>query len=141
MDQNFYNETETTREDLPTYGFEGQAPVFEQEYTVENTSNPELEQCVNGAFGKALAAVIAANFPIASVVSIILGVMALKGVKKADALAEECGVSAGGKRTAAKIMGMIGTIYGGVMTGFYALYFLIYGAYGCIMIMALLSEM
>ena len=39
MDQNFYNGTEETREELPTYGFEGQAPVYEQQFTEEVTSN------------------------------------------------------------------------------------------------------
>ncbi len=144
MEQNnFYGQDfdKESQESLPTYDFTEQAPVYEQSYETESTSNPEVEASANGAFVKALISVIAANFPIASIVSIILGVLALKGVKKTDALAAAYGVEAGGKRTAAKIMGLIGTIYSSVMTAFYALYFGIYGIYACVIVRAMLSEM
>ncbi|MBQ8038843.1 MAG: hypothetical protein IJ274_03060 [Lachnospiraceae bacterium] len=143
MDQNNFNEqgfdnaSSEMREELPVFEFQPQTPVFEQEYAQE-ASNPEVEECVNGAFGKALASVIMVNFPIVSLVSVILGALALKGVKKADELAAAYGVEAGGKRTAAKIMGMIGTIYGAVITCYYAL---IIGIYGCAIIATLVSEL
>lgn len=139
MEQNnFYGQdfNNGTQDGLPTYDFGNQPPVFEQEYKEEKTSDPVVEECANSAFVKALVSVIVVNF--VSLVGVILGVLALKGVKKTDELAAAYGVEAGGKRTAAKIMGMIGTIYGAVLTVFYSLYF---GIYGCILIMAFLSEM
>ena len=136
--QDLNNGVEENNDVLPTYDFSAEAPAFEQVYVEETAGNPEVEAGVNSAFGMALASVIMANFPLVSLVGVILGALALKGVKKVDNLAASYGVEAGGKRTAAKIMGMIGTIYGGVLTAFYGLYF---GFYGCMILVAILSEM
>lgn len=134
--QNFNNGNQDMNQNFDVY-----PPQFEQDYQSAKKSDPVVAECANGAFGKALASLIMANFPIVSIVGIIMGAMALKGVKKTDELAAASGVEAGGKRTAAKIMGIIGTAYSSAMTAFYALYFGIYGAYACIMVSALISEM
>lgn len=144
MEQNnFYGQdfNNGTQDGNANNNFDVYPPQFEQNYQDEKKSDPVVEECANGAFTKALASVIMANFPITSIVSIIMGVLALKGVKKTDELAATYGVEAGGKRTAAKIMGLIGTIYSSVMTAFYALYFGIYGIYACTMLVAVMSEM
>lgn len=120
MDQNNFNNNET---------------IVSTDYTVKNDSScgepmrdPQIDVLAGSGFGKALAAVIMAWFPITSIISIILGAIGLKAVNKARALAENCGVSAGGKTVAGKIMGLIGLIGGIFMTAIYLLYFIIVAA-------------
>ena len=94
----------------------------------EVQSNPAealAKDCADSAFGKTLASVIMAWWPVTSVIAIILGALGLKNVNKADEIASNYGVSAGGKRLAAKIMGKIGLIGGIAMTAFWFIYFLI----------------
>lgn len=106
MEQNISNEM---REELPAYDF------AVQEYQVIPESNSELEKAVNDAFQKALASVIIINLPVVGFVGVIFGVLALQQIKRVDELAADLGVEAGGKRKAAKIMALIGTIYGSVL--------------------------
>ena len=93
----------------------------------EVQSNPAealAKDCADSAFGKTLASVIMAWWPVTSVIAIILGAIGLKNVNKAEEIAANYGVSAGGKKVAAKIMGKIGLIGGIVMTAFWFVYIL-----------------
>ncbi len=85
---------------------------------------PGLQQLVNSAFGKALASVIMAELPIASIIAIFMGSSANKLVAKAENLAAQYGTKAGGKKIAAKIMGKIGFFMGIGMTIFWGIYIL-----------------
>ena len=92
---------------------------------VNEQAAAEVAKLANSAFGKCLAAVILAWWPVTSVIAIILGGIGLKAAKKATALAEANNISAGGKKVAAKITGMIGLIGGIVMTVFWLFYIII----------------
>ena len=137
MEQNNYNPqgTPQQREPLPTFppqpqynsqpydSYSNQPPVYDR---APQPVPPEVTACVDSAFGKGLAAVIMASFPIVSILAIIFGSMALKLVNKANNIAAYYRVSAGGKNIAAKVLGKIGKILGIVMTCFYGLYFLLF---------------
>lgn len=138
MEQNNYNPQSAPqqRDPLPTFppqpqynpdpngGYGEQPPVYGQA-PQPSYEIPEVTDCVNSAFGKGLAAVIMAGFPIVSILAIIFGSMALKLVNKANNIAAYYRVSAGGKNIAAKVLAKIGKIVGIVMTCFYGLYFLL----------------
>lgn len=89
----------------------------------------EVASNADSAFGKSLAAVILANFPICSIIAIIMGSLGLKAANTTRELADRYGISAGGKCTAAKIMGLIGMIYGIVNTAAYTLLIVFYFLY------------
>ena len=90
-----------------------------------NSAETMARECADAAFGKTLASVIMAWWPVTSIIAIILGAIGLKNVNKAEEIATNYGVSAGGKKVAAKIMGKIGLIGGIVMTAFWVTYFFI----------------
>ena len=116
MEQNYYNETPV------------QTPV-------QNTATPAaVEQAVNDAFGKCLAAAIMCQFPVASIIAIFFGFQGLNMLENAKAMAANAGVSAGGKAVAAKILGMVGKIGGIVVTACYA-FSIIMGMFSAILSM------
>ena len=119
------NSNASGREPLPTYDFSVQQPVFAQTAEPSSDCQREIDSLSGPAFGQALASVIMSWYPVTSIIALILSISALKKVKKANALAERCGISAGGKIIAAKIMGTIGKISGIVMTIFWSLYILL----------------
>ena len=88
----------------------------------DNRAEMEARGYADAAFGKTLASVILTGFPVGSIIAIILGAIGLKYVDKADEIATNYGVSAGGKRLAAKIMGKIGLISGIVMAVIWTVY-------------------
>ena len=95
-------------------------------YEVQSNSAEALaRECADSSFGNTLASVIMAWWPVTSIIAIILGSIGLKSVNRAEELEANYGVSAGGKKVAAKIMGKIGPIGGIVMTAFWFIYFLI----------------
>ena len=98
----------------------------------------EIASLANSAFGKGLAATIMANFPITCYISIFMGLAGLKKAKKAAALAEENGLSAGGKNTAGKILSIIGLAYGAYMSLTWTMVIAIYAIYAVILIAAAL---
>lgn len=129
MDQNNYtpeNNAPETREPLPTWNSPEnfQAQPFSPEAAPQAQSSAELEDLVGSAFGKSLASVIIAGFPISSIIAIILSCSGQSKLKAAQELAARMGVSAGGKAVAAKVLGIIGKIAGIVCTAIYGLYFL-----------------
>jgi hypothetical protein len=85
----------------------------------------EVKKLADSAFGKCLAAVILAWWPICSVIAIILGGIGLKAAKQATELAEANKIQAGGKNIAAKITGKIGLIGGIIMTVFWLFYIIL----------------
>ncbi len=119
------NSNASGREPLPTFDFSVQQPVYNQTVEASSDCQREIDSLSGPAFGKALASVIMSWYPVTSIIGLILASSALKKVKKANALAERCGISAGGKIIAAKIMGTIGKISGIVMTVFWSLYILL----------------
>ena len=90
-----------------------------------NSAEAMARECADSAFGKTLASVIMAWWAVTSIIAIIFGAIGIKNVNKAEELETNYGVSAGGKKVAAKIMGKIGLIGGIVMTAFWSIYFLI----------------
>ncbi|MBE5939891.1 MAG: hypothetical protein E7266_05780 [Lachnospiraceae bacterium] len=118
-------------------------------YEIELPATKKLEQYIDAAFSKALAAAIMSNFPIASIIAIFTGIKSLKIIEEADAYAAENGLKAGGKRIAAKILGMVGKIQGIVMTAIYGalllfyLFFIVFfiGIYGFAAVIAIFSSL
>lgn len=95
---------------------------------VESQKNA-LAQLIDSAFGKALASVIMAEFPIASIIAIFMGRKATSLIAEADKLAAQTGLKASGKRIAAKIMSIVGFIAGivnSVMYIFLGIYLIFY---------------
>ena len=88
-------------------------------------ADPEVDACVDSAFGKALASAIMCEFPIASIIAIVMGSTSLNLVEQAKFMAAQRGVKPSGKIVAATILGKIGKIAGIVMTVFWAIYFFI----------------
>lgn len=128
--QNFNNE----REPLPTFNAEPDftaVPNFEAvtasapEPTPAPAAperDPAIDILAGNAFGKGLAAVIMADFPVASIIAIFTGLKGLRYAKNASALAESQGVQVGGKGIAGRILSTIGLIMGCAMTAFWAFY-------------------
>ena len=130
MDNNFSTPEQTSapsatveREPLPQFDGQMQAPAFEQA-SAGNGTHPEVEACVNAAFGKSLAATIMAFFPICSIIAIVFGCKGLRLVNEAIEKANRLGVQPSGKNVAAKVLGMIGKIAGIVYTVLYGIEFL-----------------
>lgn len=105
----------------------------QQPYTQTTESRPqvipELEECVNAAFVKALVAAILGFGVGLPILPIIFGNNALNKVKEANELAAYYGVSAGGKAVAAKILGLVGKINGIIATVVWAVYIAIFSVY------------
>ena len=120
---NDFENLSSTRDPLPTYGNESANPY--SNVPSNNIPRPDVEDCVNSAFGKALASVIMAWFPITCIISIFLSSGALKLVAQANQLAANYGIGAPGKNIAAKVLGTIGKISSIIMTVIYGLYFLL----------------
>lgn len=132
MDQNnqFVNPVEQ-----PVAPVEPVTPVYTQPvapvYAPPVQPAPTVEQVVHDladkAFGKALASVIMAAFPVASIIAIVMGGKALKLVNQARDIATPYGIFGGGKYMASRIMAMVGKYTGIAMTAFWGIYFLIFG--------------
>lgn len=101
--------------------------------TFQQTEVPQLKVLAEEAFSNGLAAVIMAEFPVASIFAIIKGCKAQKLAKEAENMAAGYGISAGGKNVAAKIMGIVGKISGIVNTALYAFLALYFACYALIM--------
>lgn len=127
MEQNNFNyQNNTYQESYSNMDYSAQQSAYTQTTEPSPKVIPEIEECVNAAFGKALASAILGFFvglPIGTIVGIFLGNSALKKVKEANEMAAYYGVSAGGKAIAAKVLGMVGKISGIAMTVFWAGYF------------------
>lgn len=95
-------------------------------YAPVPTTDPTVESYVNAAFTKSLASVIMCEFPVASIIAIVMGSKGLEFVEAAKTLAAQRGVKPSGKNIAANILGKIGKIAGIVMTIFWGVYFLIF---------------
>lgn len=106
-------------------------PAFHQ------TEVPQLKELTENAFSNGLAAVIMAEFPVASIFAIFKGHKAQKLAREAENMAAGYGLSAGGKNVAAKVMGIVGKISGIVNTALYAflaLYFVFYMLFMIVML-------
>lgn len=105
--------------------------------TFQQTEVPQLKALAEEAFSNGLAAVIMAEFPVASIFAIFKGRKAQKLAKEAENMAAGYGISAGGKNVAAKVMGIVGKISGIVNTALYAflaLYFVFYMLFMIVML-------
>lgn len=102
-------------------------PAFHQ------TEVPQLKELTEKAFSNGLAAVIMAEFPVASIFAIFKGHKAQKLAREAEDLAQSYGRFAGGKNVAAKVMGIVGKISGIVNTALYAFLTLYIACYSVIM--------
>ena len=133
MEQNNFNYQDNAyQEAYSNMDYSAQQPVYTQTTESRPKVIPEVEECVNAAFGKALASAILGAIvamPICTIIAIFLGNSALESVKKANEMAAYYGVSAGGKAIATKVLGMVGKISGIAMTVFWAGYFVFIFAY------------
>ena len=127
------------RAPLPTIEYPAATPAYQQapnQYT-KAALDAQLASYADAAFPKCLASVIMAEFPVASIIAIIMGAKGLGIVDQAYQLAIRNGVSAGGKNIASKVLGKIGKILGIVMTIFWAFFFFIYFIYFIILFAAI----
>ena len=126
MEQNNFNYQDNAyQESYQNMDYSAQQPVYTQTTESRPRIIPEVEECVNAAFGKALASAIlgfGVGLPIISIIAIILGNSALNKVKEVNELAAYYGVSAGGKAVAAKVLSKVGKISGIALTVFWAVY-------------------
>lgn len=123
MDQNNFNNQNET--------------VVVTDYTVKTESaqpvrDPMIDSYAETAFNKGLAAAIMSEFPVASIIAIFMGAKGEAAAKDAEELAKSCGVSAGGKCIAGKVLSKVGKIVGIVMTAFWGAYFSIFFIVGLI---------
>ena len=88
-------------------------------------SDPAVDLIVDSAFGKALASAIMCEFPIASIIAIVIGSQSLDLVEQAKNLAAQRGAKPSGKIIAATVLGKIGKIAGIIMTCFWGIYLFI----------------
>lgn len=121
--ENNYEQNNPQREPLPNYGYVPQAPVMEQNYQQNRAAEAYVKPIVDSAFGKGLAAAIMCEIPVASIIAIFMGNSAVSLVQQAEQMAAQYGISAGGKCTAAKVLGKVGKFAGIGFTIFYVLYF------------------
>ena len=143
MDNNNYQpQNQQPQYEQPQY----QQPMYQQPIYQQppqpNILPPDIKQRIDNVFGKALAATIMAEFPIASIIALIFGKNALIEILS---LIEECtarGIRYPGKLRAAKILATIGkfaglgfTIFWGAYLAFFVLYF------GFIFFMFILAEL
>lgn len=134
MEQNYqYDQGNSYGNQQYGYQYPVQTPVYQQ-------PNQSAEQIVatyaDEAFSKGLASTIMSQFPIASFIAIGFGNKSLQLVDKAREVAAYYGVSAGGKTTAAKVLGKIGKIVGIVNSILWSVYGVIYAVYILLMIFA-----
>lgn len=107
---------------MPQYA--PQSPYAQQEpYPGANAH--KIEAGADSAFGKSLASVIMAWFPICSFIAIFLAAAGLRCSSATSDLAARLGMSAGGKNVAARIMGTIGLISSIIMSVFWIFYILL----------------
>lgn len=96
---------------------------MEEEIIVENNSQEiEVKQLANKAWPKCLASAIMCWFPILSYIAMFMGFAGFSKAKKAGKLAEQYGISAGGRNVASKVLGLVGGIAGIVYSFIYTLY-------------------
>ncbi|MBR4287241.1 MAG: hypothetical protein IKT55_06020 [Clostridia bacterium] len=114
-----------------------QQPQFEQPVYQQpaqpNILPPDIQQRIDGVFGKALASTIMSEFPIASIIAIFFGNNALKEIMELMDICRTMGMRLPGKLVAARILGIVGKISGIVCTCiyaglavFYAFYFILF---------------
>ena len=95
---------------------------MEQNLQQQDTLN--VQELVDSAFAKGLAATILVWFPITSIIAIFLAAASKRASKEAVRLATALGIEVGGKNIAAKVLNTVGLISGIIMTCFWGLYFL-----------------
>lgn len=95
------------------------------EQNLQQQDTLKVQELVDSAFGKGLAATIMAWFPITSIVAIFLAAASKRASKEAVRLATALGIEVGGKNIAANVLNTIGLISGIIMTCFWGLYFLL----------------
>lgn len=109
-----------------------QQPQYQQPQQSNNLPT-DIQQRINAIFGKALAAAIMSEFPVASIIAIFFGNNALKEVNSLIDICRSMGIRLPGKLVAARILAIVGKISGIVCTciyaglaAFYSLYFVIF---------------
>lgn len=115
-------------EQQPTY----QQPVYQQPPQPDFLP-PDIQQMVDSVFGKALAATIMCEFPIASIIAIFFGNNALKEIITLMDICKSMGIRLPGKLIAGRILALVGKIsgivctciYGGLAV-FYTFYFFLF---------------
>ena len=100
--------------------------AYYQQPSQPNTLPSDINQRINDVFGKALAAAIMSEFPIASIIAIFFGNNALKDVVCLTDIYRSMGIRIPGKLIAARILGIVGKISGIVCTCLYGGLALIY---------------
>ncbi len=129
MDNQNFN---TEREPLPTFDAE---PDFTATTTIEAAPasaepeaaaaperDPMIDVFAGQAFSKGLASVILSQFPIASIIGLVMGSKGLKSANMARDLANAQGVKGGGKYMVGRILSTVGKFTSLFYTVFWALY-------------------
>lgn len=137
MDQNntFEQNVSGNPDSLPTFNPQSQQPPqfmpqppqtpYGQQEPYPGANAHTIEEGADSAFGKSLASVIMAWFPVCSFIAIFLAAAGLRRASATSDLAARLGMSAGGKNVAARIMGTIGLISSIIMSVFWIFYILL----------------
>ena len=127
MDKQNFN---TEREPLPTFDAEPDfaATATEQiaaqaEAPAAPERDPMIDTLAGEAFSKGLASVILSQFPIASIIGLVMGSKGLKSANMARDLANAQGVKGGGKYMVGRILSTVGKF----MSLFYTIFWALYG--------------
>ncbi len=139
MDNNNYQ----TQFQQPQFEQPSQAPQSSypdyQQPPQPNILSPDIQQRIDNVFGKALAATIMSEFPIASIIAIFFGNNALKEVNYLIEICKSMGVRLPGKLVAGRILALVGKISGIVCTCIYgslAVFYTFYFIFIFLMIMS-----
>ena len=98
------------------------------EQNLQQQDTLKVQELVDSAFNKGLAATIMAWFPVTSIIAIFLAAASKRASKEAVRLATALGIEVGGKNIAAKVLNTVGlalSIFWTVFWGFYFFIFLI----------------
>lgn len=115
-----------------------QQPQYQQPQQSNNLPT-DIQQRINAIFGKALAAAIMSEFPVASIIAIFFGNNALKEIMELMDICRSMGVRLPGKLVAARILGIVGKISGIVCTCIYAGLAVFYAFYFGLLFLAFLG--
>ena len=119
--------------EIPTY----EAPVNEApEEPAAPERDPMIDVLAGQAFSKGLASVILSQFPIASIIGLILGSKGVKSANMARDLANAQGVKGGGKYMVGRILSTIGKFMSLFYTIFWALYGAFFALYGFLILLS-----
>ncbi|MBQ8183998.1 MAG: hypothetical protein IJ025_08905 [Clostridia bacterium] len=136
---NYQPQIEQTEFEQPAQDSQASVHTFQQT-TQPNVLPPDIQQRINDVFGKALAAAIMSEFPVASIIAIFFGNNALKEIVALTEICRSMGIRLPGKLVAGRILGIVGKIAGIVYTCIYGGFAVIYSFYFIIIFLVFFAD-